>query len=196
VICGRYRPIQALAFTPVPNQIDVDSAAREIAERIVSELPTAPLVAVMPDANIYDLIAATEGLTARLVELRDAHRLELRSIGLIEEQLSRVRSRAKRDAIALVPRNVVTDGVTVFGHSRWGQSRFGEAEPYTSIKGEAGGSGTVIDAMLAATSAVDRVPLVTHDRRLWRRATDPGDIDLIRCPYCGTVLGVVLAPQR
>jgi len=83
----------------------------------------------MADANIYDLIVEREGMVDALERLRSPGRLELVSIGEIEEQLARA-PRVKREAINRVPRRRVAAGVFVLGFARLDDARLGSGDAY------------------------------------------------------------------
>lgn len=126
----------------------------------------------MADANIYDLIVEREETVEQLLEGARRSLLLLVSIALLEEELAKVQPLEKRQAIARVPRERVADGAFIFGPGRFGSSRFGPGDVYEHVRGES--SSHVADALAAETARNDGLILVTHDRRLWKRATEAG----------------------
>jgi predicted nucleic acid-binding protein len=120
------------------------------------------VIECLPDANIYDLIIEREGMVEALERLV--------SVAEIDEQLAKA-PRVKRAAIDRVPRRRVPAGVFVFDFARFDDVRLGPGDAYEHVRGAAG-LHEVPDAIVAETARNDGLVLVTHDRRLWKRATD------------------------
>jgi len=70
-----------------------------------------------------------------------------------------------------VPRDQIGAGVFVVGFGHVDIDRLGPGDAYEQVRGEAG-LREVPDAIIAETARNDDLLLVTHDRRLWKRATD------------------------
>jgi len=125
-----------------------------------------PMTRFFPDAMIYDKIVALPGMVDALRKLKERGALILYSTHVLEEQISTGKG---ADARLTVPREEVGAGALVVGLWRAGVDRLGHAEPFKTVRGE--GQRHVADAVIAATAQMDGAILVTHDKRLFAKAT-------------------------
>ena len=147
--------------------------SRSVSPRYPFEIIAVAVIECMPDTNIYDLIVKREGMVDALEHLRSSGRLELISIGEIEDELAKVsaasvRRGTERRRRARDSRRVRLD----FGHldgEPLGPGDNVRVRPRRSRQRQ-----NSRQAIIAETAHKADLVLVTHDGRLSKRATDVG----------------------
>ena len=107
----------------------------------------------MLDTNIYDLIVARNGLTARLTQAVRARQIEILRTRVQDEEIARIPDAVRRAAMQKVPfRRIPTN-----------EAAWSAATPHPSE-----------DDMIAATAEAAADVLVTEDRELRERVKAKG----------------------